>query len=176
METLEKVKRIAELFKVLKDETMPIDGHDDTGAIDDCWDEAADMINELYKRLQTGVEEIEKAVWTWIVNHDCSDDKVSETERQFEKKFHGNIGKYLFFSKNREELVELAKEALVKHDLYHAKTPTRLRPDYDKFVLCVYDTGPNLIEEMKKYETDSIEYRYWKSDEATIKGVEQNEL
>lgn len=36
--------------------------------------------------------------------------------------------------------------------------------------------GPNLTDEMKQYKSDTIKYRFWKSNEATIKGVEQDEL
>jgi hypothetical protein len=125
---------------------------------------------------KTGIEIVDTYHWKWILNHDCPEEKLSILKEEVKKEFHGSIGKYLFFSENREELIELAETLMEKYDLHHAKTPSRLGAGYTKYVLCVYDVGPNLVQEMKQYATDTIDYRYWKSDEATIKGVEQNEL
>jgi hypothetical protein len=119
---------------------------------------------------KTGIEFIDTTYWKWIINHDCPQEKLDILKEEIEKDYNGCIGKYLFFSKSREELIELAEKALVEYNLHNAKTPSSLRPGHDKYVLCIYDAGPNFKSEMKKYESDSIDYRYWKSDEKTIKG------
>jgi hypothetical protein len=121
---------------------------------------------------KTGIQIIDTVYWKWIVNHDYPEDKRTLFKEEIEKEYHGTIGKYLFFSKNREELIELAEKLLKEHDLYHAKTPSSLQEGYEEYVLCVYDIAPNLTEEMKQYKTETIKYRYWKSDEATMRGVE----
>ncbi len=125
---------------------------------------------------KTGIEIIDTYHWKWIVNHDCPEEKLNLLKEEIEKKFHGTIGKYLFFSENRDELIELANKLLTTHNLARAKTPAGLGDGYVEYVLCVYDDGPKLVQEMKQYATKTIKYRYWKSDEATIKGVEQDEL
>lgn len=123
-----------------------------------------------------GIKIIDTLYWKWIVNQDCSVDKLTLFEEEFKKDYHGTIGKYLFFSKNRDELIELAIKLLKEYDLSRAKIPPSIRDGYDEYVLCVYDSAPNLTEEMNQYKTDTIKYRYWKSDEATMKGLEQHEL
>ncbi len=126
--------------------------------------------------IKTGIEIINTSHWKWIVNHDCSEDKLILLKEEIQKEFHGTIGKYLFFSENRDELVELAKKLLITYNLARAKTTAELKAGYTEYVLCVYDSGPNLVQEMKQYSTETIKYRYWKSDEATIKGIEQKDL
>ncbi len=120
---------------------------------------------------KTGLEIVDSTYWKWIVNHDYPEDKLTLFKEEVNKDHHGTIGKYLFFSKDRNELIELAKKLLKEYDLYHAKTPASLREGYTEYVLCVYDIAPNLTEEMKQYKTETIKYRYWKSDEDTMKGV-----
>lgn len=125
---------------------------------------------------KTGIEIVDTTYWKWVVNHDCPEEKLKLLKEEAQKEFHGCIGKYLFFSKDRKELIELAEMLLPKYELHHAKVPSSLREGHSEYVLCVYDVGPNLIEEMKQYKTETIKYRYWKSDEATMKGIEQHEL
>ncbi len=126
--------------------------------------------------MNNGIEIVYTRHWKWIVNHDCSKDKLSLMKEEIEKEFHGTIGKYLFFSENRDELVELAEKLLTTYNLARAKTAIELNPGYTEYVLCVYDDRPNLVQEMKQYVTETIKYRYWKSDEATMKGVKQGNL
>ena len=126
--------------------------------------------------MNKGIEIVDTRHWMWIVNHDCSEDKLKLLKEEIEKEFHGTIGKYLFFSENRDELIELAEKLLTTYNLARAKTAAELKSGYTEYVLCVYDSGPNLVQEMKQYATDTIKYRYWKSDEATMKGIEQKDL
>ena len=117
-----------------------------------------------------GTEIKESYHWHWIVNHDCPQEKFDILKLEIEKEFHGNIGKYLFFSTDREALKELGKKILTENDLHHGKVSARLRDGYTEYVLCVYDAGPNLLKEMEQYESKEFKYRYWKSDEQTLKG------
>ncbi len=99
--------------------------------------------------------------WYWIKNNSSDQDR-------------NNIkGKYLFFADNKEQLIELAKTILDKYNLLIAKTPSSNTPNNSKgfgFVLCVYDTENRYCNEFKKMETNSISFRYWKSDDATRAG------
>jgi len=87
-------------------------------------------------------------------------------------------GKYLFFSADRDHLVEIAVEELENGGFHRAKIPMvgkNYTPDY---VLCLYykdDTRKHELE--SKYRNrDAIKYRYWKSDEATLKGEYSEEF
>lgn len=118
------------------------------------------------------IEFLQESLWTWIINKECPSEHIKSMEEEVKKEFHGSIGKYLFFSSDKELLVELAQELLIKYKLHHAKVPTSMRPGYSKYVLCVYDVGENFSDEMKQYQTETIEYGYWRSDEDTLKGIE----
>jgi len=121
--------------------------------------------------MDTGVEIKDTLYWHWILNHDCPEEKLGVIKEEIEKEYHGCIGKYLFFSENKHELIELGETIVSENDLHQAKVSTKLRDGYTTYVLCVYDAGPNLLDEMKQYKTNTIAYRYWKSDEDTIKGL-----
>lgn len=175
------IEHLRGLLTAIQAETTPIDGHDDPGAITDCWYEVFETLNEMEvesvdEEQESGIQIVNRQYWTWLVNHDCPQEKQDKMHAQIESPFHGTHGKYLFFSKDRKELVELAKKLLVEYELHHAKTPTMLRGGRREYVLCLYDFDKHYEKEMEKYETDIIKYRYWKSDEATIKGVEEHEL
>lgn len=120
--------------------------------------------------MKTGIQITDTFHWVWFFNHDCPIEFVDNFEGEFEKDYHGTIGKYLFFSENKDELIELASDILSEHNLYNAKVASELRSGYTEYVLCVYDYAPNLTKEMLQHASDTIKYRYWKSDEQTIKG------
>jgi hypothetical protein len=91
-----------------------------------------------------------------------------------EKSLNKNIsGKYLFFSDNKTELIKLGEVLLEKFDLFQAKVPLSDTPNNSKgfgFVLCVYDKdGTNF--RIKKYKTETISYRGFKSNEKTRQGI-----
>lgn len=99
--------------------------------------------------------------WFWIQNND------SKQNRNKIK------GKYLFFADDKEQLIMLAKTILKKYELLIAKTPSSNTPNNSTgfgFVLCVYDTENRYCNELKNLETNSISFRYWKSDNATRAG------
>lgn len=88
---------------------------------------------------------------------------------EYNKQYNGTIGKYMFSSDNRDELVNLAKETIAINDLYTSKVSIDkgIHPNY---LLCVYDYEERVTSDMSKKSTDSIEFGGWKSDEDTITG------
>jgi len=99
--------------------------------------------------------------WFWIKNNEETQNRNDIT------------GKYLFFSDDKNELINLAKIVLKKYSLLIAKTPSIDTPNNSKgfgFVLCIYDTENRYCNDLKKLETDTISFRYWKSDNATRAG------
>ena len=105
--------------------------------------------------------------WFWIKN-----DKSNQNRNEIK-------GKYLFFSDDKEQLVELAQDLLKKYDLLIAKTPSSDTPNNSKgfgFVLCVYDTINRYCNELKGFETSDISFRYWKSDNKTRAGKYSNQF
>ena len=100
--------------------------------------------------------------WIWMFNKNIKNYRVvSKTI----------TGKYLFFSSDKQKLIELAKNILIKFKLYEAKVPSSNKPINKDFVLCVYDKNPRFANKLKQYADEiNIHYRYWKSDEDTLKG------
>lgn len=99
--------------------------------------------------------------WYWIKNNDSAQNRNEIT------------GKYLFFADDKEQLIKLAKTILKQYELSVAKTPSSNVPNNSKgfgFVLCIYDTTNRYCNELKKFETSDISFRYWKSDNATRAG------
>jgi hypothetical protein len=110
--------------------------------------------------------------WTYIINPSAIENK-EEIHKQIALPNHGTIGKYLFFSDNKKELIDLAKRILERAELYDAKVPMSDVPNNSKgfgFVLCVYDYKNRFSDGMDMYADSTISYRYWKSDNDTIKG------
>lgn len=98
--------------------------------------------------------------WIWLFNKKIKNPKSEAI-----------TGKYLFFSNNKEKLIKLAKIILIKFNLYKAKVPQSDKPIGNDFVLCVYDKEPRFKDQMKMYADEiNIRYRWWKSNEDTIKG------
>ena len=80
-------------------------------------------------------------------------------------------GKYLFFSADREQLLELARYEIRYHGFHVAKVRTALKGQTD-YVLCLYYADPSRKQALAdRYGAQpGIRYRYWKSDEATLRG------
>ena len=118
------------------------------------------------------IKEIEKECFTWFYNQNAQENKFKMFQEEI-KPSHGKLGKYLFFSDDREKLQRLLKEILLKFNLYCAKISTEKREKTDGFgfVMCIYDFEPKFKYNLKKYADETIiKYRYWKSDSDTIKG------
>ena len=82
-------------------------------------------------------------------------------------------GKYLFFSEYKEELDKIAIDELENNGFFIAKINTDEHKKGNDNVLCLYDTDDSRKFELgKKYkENNKVRYRYWKSDDDTLKGV-----
>jgi hypothetical protein len=83
-------------------------------------------------------------------------------------------GKYLFFSDDKQTLIDLGNELLEEYNLPVFKVPESNTPNSGKgfgFVLCVYDRNDSWRNELKKYASETIAYRYWKSEEMTASKV-----
>jgi hypothetical protein len=88
-------------------------------------------------------------------------------------------GKYLFFSRNRNILIEIAAEELENGGFHQAKTHMAyVTPPSGEYVLCLYfKDASRKIELAKKYQNRiELKYRYWKSDEDTLAGKYSKEF
>jgi len=95
-----------------------------------------------------------------------------------EKPNYEITGKYLFFSSDKDKLIEIAINEIEKHGFHRAKVNKRLLKGQTEHVLCLYykdDTRKNELVERNKQEYGA-KYRYWKSDEATLKGQYSKEF
>jgi hypothetical protein len=82
-------------------------------------------------------------------------------------------GKYLFFSGNRDLLIEIAINELENNGFHFAKTPmSGITPASGEYVLCLYYKDDSRKHELaKKYRgRNDLKYRYWKSDSDTLAG------
>jgi hypothetical protein len=82
-------------------------------------------------------------------------------------------GKYLFFSLNRDLLIEIAINELENNGFHYAKTPmSGINPASGEYVLCLYYKNDSRKYELdEKYRGKSeLKYRYWKSDGDTLAG------
>jgi hypothetical protein len=88
-------------------------------------------------------------------------------------------GKYLFFSLNRELLVQIAIEELENGGFHLAKTRIAgVAPPTGDFVLCLYYKDDSRKHELAdKYRNRSdVKYRYWKNDSETLAGKYSKEF
>ena len=82
-------------------------------------------------------------------------------------------GKYLFFSLNRDLLIEIAINELENGGFHHAKTHMAgVTPPSGEYVLCLYYKDASRKHELaEKYRDRSeLKYRYWKSEIETLAG------
>ena len=82
-------------------------------------------------------------------------------------------GKYLFFSLNRELLIEIAINELENGGFHHAKTHMEgVTHPSGEYVLCLYYKDDSRKHELaEKYRDRSeLKYRYWKSEIETLAG------
>lgn len=134
------------------------------------WKEDEDFINFGRPMLRFPQEPFTK-----IFNEKCPQEHIDDLIAECNKQYHGTAGKYLFFSKNKKKLLSLGKKLLLEFGLYTAKVSNQ--PRNGSYVLCVYDYMNRFCDEMKAYEVKKgllkteVYFRYWKSDEKTIKGL-----
>jgi hypothetical protein len=82
-------------------------------------------------------------------------------------------GKYLFFSLYRQALIDIAEIEIGFYDFDLAKINTELLHPGSDWVLCIYwKDNRRKFELATRYRFMSdVNYRYWKSDERTKKGI-----
>lgn len=81
-------------------------------------------------------------------------------------------GKYLFFSTEREVLVQIAVGALERGGFHRAKIQMEGKNFSADYVLCLYYKDDSRKGELaRRYRSQqNVRYRYWKSDEDTRRG------
>lgn len=102
--------------------------------------------------------------WIWL---------FSEEEHDYDI-----TGKYLFFSENKDKLIEIARNEMENHGFHEAKVNENLLEGQTDHVLCLYyrdDSRKHELADRNKLEY-GVKYRYWKSDEATLKGQYSKEF
>ncbi|MGW8956772.1 hypothetical protein [Paenibacillus sp. NPDC055715] len=76
-------------------------------------------------------------------------------------------GKYLFFSNDKDSLIEIAKKEINHNWFYWAKVATEPLTSSSGYVLCLYWHNDSRLNELKERYHDKIR---WKSDEDTRNG------
>ena len=102
--------------------------------------------------------------WIWLLNE--------------EKPNYEITGKYLFFSSDQAKLIEIATNEIEKYGFHRAKVNMNLLKGQTEHVLCLYykdDSRKYELAERNKREYGA-KYRYWKSDEATLRGQYSTEF
>ena len=102
--------------------------------------------------------------WIWLLSR--------------EKPAYEITGKYLFFSDNKNKLIEIAVNEIENHGFHHAKVNDGILEGQTEHVLCLYsadDSRKHELSERNKQEY-GVKYRYWKSDSDTLKGKYSKEF
>ena len=106
--------------------------------------------------------------WLYVINEEAEENREAIAS-ECSNTLHGTVGKYLFFSYNKQELINLCETILKEYNLSHGKVP--FEDSSSEYVLCVYDVRNRFANELSKFQTPTIKYRFWKSDSATMRGV-----
>jgi hypothetical protein len=102
--------------------------------------------------------------WIWLLSEKRPDYEIT--------------GKYLFFHEDKEKLIEIARNEIENHGFHEAKVNENLLAGQTEHVLCLYykdDSRKHELADRNKQEY-GVKYRYWKSDEATLKGQYSQEF
>jgi hypothetical protein len=89
------------------------------------------------------------------------------------------MGKYLFFSTDRQRLIDVATQEILHHRFHKAKVNCRLLGKNTEYVLCLYYKDGSRKHELANRCTrdyPDVKYRYWKSDESTLRGQYSQEF
>jgi hypothetical protein len=88
------------------------------------------------------------------------------------------LGKYLFFHENKDRLIEIARNEIDNHGFHEAKVNENLLEGQTEHVLCLYYKDDSRKQELanRNKQEYGAKYRYWKSDEATLKGQYSQEF
>lgn len=115
-------------------------------------------------KISQKVRRIFDGYWIWLLSR--------------EKPTYGITGKYLFFSDDKNKLIEIAVNEIENHGFHHAKVNDKLLEGQTEYVLCLYyedDSRKNELAERNKQEYE-VKYRYWKSDFDTLTGKYSKEF
>lgn len=87
-------------------------------------------------------------------------------------------GKYLFFSEDKSRLFSMAKNEIENHGFFEAKVNARLLRGQTEYVLCLYYRDDSRKHELAERNNEEyhVKYRFWKSDEATLRGQYSSEF
>jgi len=110
------------------------------------------------------MKQIFAGYWIWLFSEEKPDYEIT--------------GKYLFFSSDRKKLIEIAKKEIEGHGFHEAKVNKNLLEGQTEHVLCLYykdDSRKHELAQRNKQEY-GVNYRYWKSDEATLRGQYSKEF
>jgi hypothetical protein len=102
--------------------------------------------------------------WIWLVSEKRPDYEIT--------------GKYLFFHDDKDKLIEIARNEIENHGFHEAKVNENLLKGQTEHVLCLYyndDSRKHELADRNKREY-GVKYRYWKSDQATLKGKYSKEF
>ncbi len=102
--------------------------------------------------------------WIWLFSEDRPDYEIT--------------GKCLFFCEDKNKLIGIATNEIENHGFHEAKVNENLLEGQTEHVLCLYykdDSRKHELAERNKQEY-GVKYRYWKSDEATLKGQYSKEF
>jgi hypothetical protein len=102
--------------------------------------------------------------WIWLLSEKRPDYEIT--------------GKYLFFHEDKDKLLEIARNEIENHGFHEAKVNEHLLEGQTEHVLCLYykdDSRKHELAERNKQKY-GVKYRYWKSDEATLKGQYSKEF
>lgn len=118
-------------------------------------------VKEFFTQLEDeNIKKYETPAWTWIKNKKSA---VKQTEI---------TGKYLFFSNDRQLLLDICPHIILEHDLPKAKVSVIPNNNgHLLFVACFYDSGSKLSQKMNDFASLGVVYKGYKSNEDTEKGI-----
>lgn len=102
--------------------------------------------------------------WIWFSKEERPDYKI--------------IGKYLFFSEDKNKLIEIAKNEITNHSFHEAKVNEIKQGSHTEHVLCLYYKDDSRTDELasRNEREYKVKYRSWKSNEDTRKGQYSEEF
>jgi hypothetical protein len=103
--------------------------------------------------------------WFWILSPKTCDYEIT--------------GKYLFYSKDRKRLIEVAVREILHHHFHEAKVNSELLGTNDEYGLCLYykdDSRKHELADRCREQYPDLKYRYWKSNAKTLRGEYSEEF
>lgn len=116
------------------------------------------------KKISKNILSFSDGYWEWFLHKDKSKYEIT--------------GKYLFFCVDREVLRKIAIDEIENNRFHYAKVNLEGKKRGNEYVLCLYYKDNSRKYELAEKHKEKIEvkYRYWKSDENTLKGKYSKEF